>query len=53
MNSKWHLIISLVKSVIRMVSCVVAVITWNVTVLAVGLLIAEALGVLEELKDER
>jgi hypothetical protein len=53
MNSKWHLYISIVKSVIRILACVVSVIAGKFEYLAIGLGIAEGLGILEELKDNR
>ena len=53
MNSKWHLYVSIFKSFIRMFGCVLALVCNSWAVLAVFLLVAEMLGVLEELKDER
>ncbi len=53
MNSKWHLITSLIKSAIRIGACVLALKRKDVQVLAIGLLMAEALGVLEEVGDKR
>ena len=53
MNSKWHLYTSVSKSIIRIVGCGFAVGLQSITVLGVGLVLAEILGILEELKDER
>jgi hypothetical protein len=53
MNSKWHLYISIIKSVIRILSCIISVVSGKFEYLAIGLGIAEGLGILEELKDER
>lgn len=51
MNSKGHLFISLGKSVIRVIGGIVTLV--NVIPLAVGIIVAEVGGVLEELVDER
>lgn len=53
MNSKGHLIISLAKSVIRVVGGVATLITKSIIPLAVGVIIAEIGGVMEELVDKR
>lgn len=53
MNSKGHLFISVFKSVIRIGSCVIAIMSGRVIPLAVGFLGAEVLGILEELVDKR
>lgn len=53
MNSKGHLIISLAKSVIRVVGGVVTLVTGSIVPLAVGIIVAEFGGVLEELVDKR
>ena len=53
MNSKGHLIISLAKSAIRVVGGVVALVTKSVIPLAIGVMVAEVGGVLEELVDKR
>ena len=53
MNSKWHLYISITKSIIRIIACLLTLINKNIGVLAIGFLIAEMLGVLEEIKDNR
>jgi len=47
--SKKHFYISLVKSATRIVGCVVALATGSWGWLAVGLLVAEVLGIVEEL----
>lgn len=53
MNSKGHLFISLAKSGIRVVGSVVALISGTILPLAIGIIIAEIGGVLEELVDQR
>ena len=53
MNSKGHLIISLAKSVIRVIGGVITLVTGSIIPLAVGIIIAEIGGVLEELVDKR
>ncbi len=53
MNSKGHLFISLGKSTIRIVGGIVALIKKSVVPLAIGTIVAEIGGVLEELVDER
>ena len=53
MNSKGHLLISLAKSVIRVVGSIVTLTTGSVVPVAVGIIIAEIGGVLEELVDKR
>ena len=53
MNSKGHLIISLAKSIIRVIGGIIALIKKSVAPLAVGIIIAEVGGVLEELVDKR
>jgi hypothetical protein len=53
MNSKGHLIISLAKSLVRVVGGVAALISGTIAPLAVGVVIAEIGGVLEELVDRR
>ena len=45
---KMHYYISLVKSGIRVAGCVVAVVLQSITLLAISFLIAEVLGILEE-----
>lgn len=53
MNSKGHLIISLAKSAVRVIGGVVSLIRKSPTPLAVGIMVAEIGGVLEELVDKR
>jgi len=53
MNSKEHLVYSIVKSLIRIFSCMACLINENILTLAFGFLIAELLGIMEELCDER
>lgn len=53
MNSKGHLFISLSKSVIRVIGGIMTLITGSITPLAIGVIVAEVGGVLEELVDQR
>ena len=53
MNSKGHLLISLAKSVIRVVGGIVTLTSGSVIPVAVGVIVAEIGGVLEELVDKR
>ena len=53
MNSKGHLFISLAKSAIRVIGGIVTLTTGYVIPVAVGVIIAEIGGVLEELVDKR
>lgn len=53
MNSKWHLYISFAKSAIRLAGGVLSLWYGRWEVLAYGVVLAEVLGVLEELGDKR
>lgn len=53
MNSKGHLYISLIKSIIRILGCVLSLLFNNFTILAVVFGIAEILGIFEEVVDKR
>lgn len=53
MNSKGHLYISLSKSTIRVLGGIVSLVKKSVVPLAIGVIVAEVGGVLEELVDER
>lgn len=53
MNSKGHLFISLGKSAVRVVGGVVSLVRKSIIPLAIGIIVAEVGGVLEELVDER
>ena len=53
MNSKGHLIISLVKSFVRVTGGIITLVTNSVIPLAIGVMVAEIGGVLEELVDKR
>jgi len=53
MNSKWHLYLSYLKSLIRISGCLLSLIFKEWSILAISFGIAEILGVLEEIKDER
>lgn len=52
-NSKGHLYVSIAKSAIRIVAGAVALVTGDIKVLAGGIVVAEILGVVEELVDFR
>ena len=53
MNSKGHLIISLVKSFIRVAGGIITLVTNSTIPLVIGVMMAEIGGVLEELVDKR
>lgn len=53
MNSKGHLIISLVKSGVRVMGGIITLVTGSIIPLVVGVMVAEIGGVLEELVDKR
>lgn len=53
MNSKEHLYISLSKSVIRIIACIDSIVKKNMLPMIFGFLIAETLGITEELVDKR
>ena len=53
MNSKGHLFISVGKSAIRVIGGIVTLVNGSIIPLAVGIIVAEVGGVLEELVDER
>lgn len=53
MNSKWHLYISFSKSIIRITGCVLGILLNSLIILATAFGIAEVLGILEEIKDNR
>ena len=53
MNSKFHLIISYIKSIIRIVACGLALSQSSWCVAVVGLIVAEVLGLVEEIGDKR
>ena len=48
-----HFNISLVKSIIRILSCFLAMVSSSVFALAAGFAIAEVLGIMEEVYDKR
>ena len=48
---KMHYYISLVKSGVRIAGCVVAILFQSITILAISFLVAEILGILEEVID--
>lgn len=53
MNSRWHLYLSIAKSGLRIGSCVFAIVYSDWWVLCIGLGLAEILGILEEIGDDR
>lgn len=53
MNSKGHFWISFTKSMIRIVACTVSIGVNSIIPLALGLILAEVLGILEEVVDKR
>lgn len=53
MNSKGHLFISLAKSAVRIIGGIVALASNSVIPVAVGVVVAEIGGILEELVDKR
>ena len=53
MNSVGHLIVSLVKSILRIFACAWCIYIGAVMPLAIGFLAAVVLGMLEELLDKR
>lgn len=52
-NSKWHFFISLIKSIIRIISCIGALNYNNWHYIPVGFGMAEILGIAEEILDKR
>lgn len=52
MNSKWHLYTSLVKSAIRIIGCIFGL-AGNMWVFILLILLAEVLGIVEEMGDKR
>ncbi len=48
-DENWHFYISMIKSFMRILGCVVALFTGSIIWLASGLLVAELLGIAEEL----
>lgn len=53
MNSRWHLYISLAKSLVRLVGCYLAIVNQSIVGLGIALGAAELFGILEEVGDER
>jgi hypothetical protein len=53
MKDKGHFITSIIKSVVRIISCIGAIIAKDALVLAAGFLLAEILGIIEEVADKR
>lgn len=46
--NKWHKRMSYIKSAVRIITCAITVFTGSVAILALGLLIAEIIGIVEE-----
>ena len=53
MNSKGHLLISIAKSALRIGACCLSLSSGSPFPLAMGFLVAEVLGIAEELVDKR
>lgn len=53
LNSKWHLYISFIKSAVRLAGGVLSLWYGRWGILAYSFILAEVLGVLEELGDQR
>lgn len=53
MNSKGHLFISLGKSAIRVIGGIITLLNGSIVPLAIGIIVAEIGGVLEEVVDKR
>lgn len=53
MKSRGHFVISVVKSIIRLISSTASLVTMNLVPMALGFAIAEILGILEEIVDKR
>lgn len=52
-KSLGHFMVSLVKSIIRIISCIGSLVTANIFYMALGFIVAEILGIVEELVDKR
>lgn len=52
-GSKGHMYTSMAKSVVRILTCIIALADNSIIILASGLCAAELLGVLEEILDRR
>lgn len=48
-----HFIVSCIKSIIRIASCIITLVMGSIVPLAIGFIAAEVLGVLEEIVDKR
>ena len=48
MKRNWHFYVSIIKSVIRIIACIVAMMQREVYPLALGFFFAELLGIVEE-----
>ena len=53
MNSFGHLVVSIIKSIMRIFACVWCIYSGSVMPLAIGFLAAEVLGIIEERLDKR
>lgn len=53
MNSKWHLYISVLKSLLRIFGCIAVIVKTDIMFFSISFIAAEVLGILEELGDKR
>ena len=53
LNSKGHFLFSIVKSLLRIVGCVISIITKNLLGFSVMFILAECFGIIEEFADKR
>jgi hypothetical protein len=53
MNDKGHFITSLIKSAVRIISCIYLICTGKYKGFTIGFGLAEVLGIIEEVKDKR
>lgn len=53
MNSKGHLYVSIAKSILRILGCVLSIVKARLDFICILFLLAEILGILEEIVDKR
>jgi len=53
MNSKGHFIVSISKSIIRVVGCALGMAVSSIPIVCISLIAAEVFGILEEVVDKR
>lgn len=53
MNSKERLFYFIAKSTIRIIACILSIISEDVMILAIGLIFAESLEIVEKIVDKR